>query len=62
MKDIKASCVIVPRKINYNKNIIINKNPRFLFEKIYSRKTIKNYNEEIFLDTKDRNYQLEKVH
>ena len=59
MKDIKASCVIVPRKINYNKNIIINKNPRFLFEKI-CRKTIKNYNEEIFLDTKDRNYQVGK--
>lgn len=59
MSNVKASCVIVPKQINSNKNIIINNNPRFLFEKI-CRQTIKNYNEEIFIDSKKTKYQVGK--
>jgi|TARA_R110000803_G_scaffold194584_3_gene257710 UDP-3-O-[3-hydroxymyristoyl] glucosamine N-acyltransferase LpxD len=59
ISDVKASCIIVPKKINSYKNIIINKNPRFLFEKI-CRKIIKNYNEEIFVEPIKKNYQVGK--
>ena len=59
MHDIKASCVIVPKKINLNKNVIIHKNPRLLFEKI-CKKLVKNYDEEFFVDKPNNNYQIGK--
>jgi len=52
MTNIKASCVIIPKKINLNKNYIINKNPRYLFEKICKKK-IKNYLADKFIEGKE---------
>ena len=49
LDEIKASCIIVPKKININKNIVVCKNPRATFEKI-CRKFIKNYNFEELID------------
>jgi UDP-3-O-[3-hydroxymyristoyl] glucosamine N-acyltransferase len=50
-KDIKASCVIIPKKINIKNNFIINKNPRDLFEQI-ARNNIDNYLDEELVEAK----------
>lgn len=57
VKEIKASCVIVPEKIKYSKNFILNKNPRLLFEKICKR-MIKNYDKDFFVNSPKGKYEI----
>lgn len=49
--NIKASCVIIPKKLNIKNNFIINKNPRALFEQI-CRNKIENYLNEDLIEAK----------
>ena len=49
--NIKASCVIIPKRANIKNNFIINKNPRALFEQI-CRNKIESYLDEDLIEAK----------